>query len=150
MIAHKDQTACWAEPGTPKTYPLSYEAYRRAREAEERPLPRHQALGTAVDRHMWDRWRMPPAPEVEVRLTMRADAPPRVRRMAMEILRVIRRGWPADEAIRHVSRRFGLRQARAQTCLAACLGVQRRPVPEDAAPPVERVTWPFSSPADWM
>ena len=150
MITPKDQTAGWVEPGTPHIYPLSYEAYRRAREAEERPLPRHQALSIAVDRHMWDRWRMPPTSEVEVRLTMRADAPPRIRRMAMEILRVIRRGRPADEAIRRVSRRFGLRQARAQACLAACLGVQLRPVHEDAAPPAERVTWPFSSPADWM
>jgi hypothetical protein len=131
MISSKNSTACWTEPGMPHAYPLSYEAYRRAREAEEKPLPRHQTLGAAVDRLMWDRWRVTSMPEVEVRLTMRADAPPRIRRMTGEILRAIQRGRPADEAIRHVSRRFGLRQARAQACLKACLGVQLRPVHDD-------------------
>jgi hypothetical protein len=134
MIGPKDGTACWVEPGTPHTYPLSYEAYRRTREAEERPLPRHQTLGATVDRHVWDRWRLEPTPEVEVRLTLRADAPPRIRRMTAEILRGIRRGRPADEAIRHVSRRFGLRQARVHACLEACLGVQLRPVHDELAP----------------
>ena len=99
---------------------------------------------------MWNRWRVPPTPEVEVLLTVRPDAPPRVRRMAAEILRAIRRGRPADEAIRHVSKRFGLRQARAQACLAACLGVQRRPIHEELGPAALRVQWPFSSPADGM
>src|SRR5262245_19306716 len=134
MIARSEQTSCWAEPGTQHTYPLSYEAYRRAREAEEKHLPRHQGLGTAVDHYVWDRWRLTTAPEVEVVLTMRADAPPRIRRMAAEILRAIRRGRPAAEAIRQVSRRFGLRQTRAQAYLAACLGVQRRLIQDDVMP----------------
>jgi hypothetical protein len=150
MIAPKDGTACWAEPGTPHTYPLAFEAYRRAREAEERPLPRHQCIGAAVDHQVWDRWRVPPKPEVEVVLTMRPDAPPRVRRMAAEILRAIRRGLPANDAIRRVSRRFGLQQSRAQACLAACLGVTLRPIHEDVTPAVGKIPWPFSSPADGM
>jgi len=150
LIAPQDRTLCWAEPGTQHTYPLSYEAYRRAREAEEKPLPRHLGLGPAVDHHVWDRWRLAPMPEVEVLLTMRADAPPRIRRMAAEILRAIRRGRPAEEAIRHVSRRFGLRQARAQACLAACLGVELLPIQHDAVPSAASTPWPFSHPADWM
>ena len=150
MSVPNNGTACWAEPGTLHTYPLSFEAYRRAREAEERPLPRHQTLGAAVDHHVWDRWRLPPGPDVQVLLTMRADAPPRVRRMAGEILRAIRRGRSADQAIRDVSRRFGLGQARAQACLAACLGMTVLPLHEDAAPVAQKVPWPFSRPADWM
>jgi hypothetical protein len=134
MIGSEDRTECWTEPGTPHIYPLSYEAYRRAREAEERPLPRHQTLGVAVDRHIWERWRLTPAPEVEVRLTLCADAPPRIRRMISEILRAIRRGRPAEEAIRHVSRRFGLRQARIHAFLEASLGIQLRPIHDDEAP----------------
>lgn len=148
MIAPKEQTSYWAEPGTPHTYPLSFEAYRRTREAEERPLPRHQGLGPAVDHFVWNRWRIAPTPEVEVLLTMRADAPPRIRRMTAEILRAIRHGQPAADAIRHVSRRFGLRRARAQACLAACLGVELLPIQHDAAPSVGTVRWPFSRPGD--
>jgi hypothetical protein len=134
MIGSNDRTRWWAEPGTPHIYPLSYEAYRRAREAEEGHPPRHQTLGAAVDRQVWDRWRVAPTPEVEVRLTVRGDAPPRIRRMTAEILRAIRRGQSADEAIRHVSRRFGLRQARVQACLEACLGVQLQPIHDNLAP----------------
>jgi hypothetical protein len=150
MVAPKDQTSCWAEPGTQHSYPLSYEAYSRAREAEEKMPPRHQTLGAAVDRYVWNRWRLKPMPEVEVQLTMRADAPPRIRRMVAEILRSIRRGRPAQEAIRQVSHRFGLRQTHAQACLAACLDVQRRPIDEDSMPAAGGSPWPFNSPADWM
>ncbi|HWC04922.1 MAG TPA: hypothetical protein VHF87_19390 [Methylomirabilota bacterium] len=150
MIAPNEQTSCWAEPGTPNAYPLSYDAYRRVREAEEKPRPRHQALGAAVDQYVWSRWRLAPAPEVEVLLTVHHDAPPRIRRMAAEILRAIRRGRPADEAIRHVSRRFGLRQARTQACLAAWLGVRLRPIHHDVTPSAGGIRWPFSRPADWM
>jgi hypothetical protein len=70
-------------------------------------------------------------PEVEIRLTVRADAPLRIRRMTGEILRAIQRGRSADEAIRHVSRRFGLRTTRAQAFLGACLGIQLHPVHDD-------------------
>jgi hypothetical protein len=146
-----DRATCWAEPGTQHTYPVSFEAYRRAREAEEKYAPRHRTLGAAVDRYVWDQWRVASAspPEVEVLLTLRADAPPRIRRMALEILRAIRRGRPANEAIGHVSRRFGLRRQRAQACLAACLGVQRRPVLDDTAPRLD-TPGPFSRSADWI
>ena len=150
MIISKDQTAYWADPSTEHTYPLSYEAYRRAREAEEKRPPRHQALGAAADHYVWDRWRVRPMHEVEVLLRMRADSPPRIRRIVAEILRAIRRGRPAEEAIRHISRRFGLRQTHVQACLAACLGVQMRPIDDDVAPPAARTRWPFSRPADWM
>jgi hypothetical protein len=150
MIAPQN-LACWAEPGTQQTYPLSYEAYRRVREAEEKPLRRHQPLGIAADHYVWERWRVRHSPDVEVGLTMRADAPPRIRRMVAEILRAIRRGRPADEAIRHVSRRFGLRQTRVHACLAACLDVQLQPIQDDLTPTVGGVLlWPFNSPADWM
>lgn len=149
MTAPEDRALCWAEPGTGHTYPLSYEAYRRTREAEEGRLPRHQGLGAALDHYVCALWRVP-VPETEVLLTMRADAPPRMRRMTGEILRAIRRGRSADEAIRRVSRRFGLRHARAQACLAACLDVQLRPIQDDAAPAAGGITWPFSRPADWM
>jgi hypothetical protein len=149
MSGSKDGSA-WAEPGTQQTYPLSYDAYRRTREAEEKPLARHQTLGAAVDYHVWDRWRRPQTPEVEVRVTVRADAPPRIRRMAGEVLRAIRRGQPADKAIRRVSRRFGLRQARVQACLGACLDVQTHSIPDPGTPPAGKYSWPFSRPADWM
>jgi hypothetical protein len=54
--------------------------------------------------------------------------------MISEILRAIRRGRPAEEAIRQVSRRFGLRQARIHACLEASLGIQLRPIHDDVAP----------------
>jgi hypothetical protein len=150
MLVSKDPTTYWADPSTRQAYPLSYDAYRRAREAEDPAPPRHQGLDPAADQYVWDRWRVTSSPEVEVLLTMHPDAPPRIRRMAGEILRAIRRGRPADEAIRHVSRRFGLRQGRAHACLAACREVRVRPIPEDPAPPAEQARWPFSRPADWM
>jgi hypothetical protein len=150
MFVTKDQTPYWADPSTHQAYPLAYDAYRRAREAEDPPLPRHRSLEPAADQYVWDRWRLTPSPEVEVLLTMHPDAPPRIRRMVGEIIRAIRRGRPADDAIRQVSRRFGLRQTRAQACLAACLEVQVRPIPEEPAPRAEQPRWPFSPPADWM
>jgi hypothetical protein len=149
MRRSEDGSGCWAEPGTQQTYPLSYDAYRRTREAEEKPLARHQTLGAAVDHHVWDRWRRQ-TPEVEVRVTVRDDAPPRIRRMAGEILRAIKRGQPARQAIRRVSRRFGLRQARAQACLGACLDVQMHSIPDPGASGPGKYPWPFSRPVDWM
>jgi len=149
MAMPENRSAYWAEPETGQAYPLSFEAYRRAREAEERPLARHLTLGAALDRQVWDRWRLAPTPEVEVLLTIRADAPPRVRRIASEVLRAIRRGRPAGDAIRQVSSRFGLRQARARACLADCLGFQMRPVRDDGAAPA-RARQPVAYPVDLM
>src|SRR6266496_1210623 len=51
------RTGSWIEPGTRQAYPTSYHAYRRAREAEEKPLARHRALGADVDHYLWRRWR---------------------------------------------------------------------------------------------
>jgi len=39
----------WVEPGTAQCYPLSFGAYRRMREAEDKPLSRHRAFGQDID-----------------------------------------------------------------------------------------------------
>jgi hypothetical protein len=117
----------WIEPGTDHVYPLSFRAYRRAREAEEKPLPRHRTLGPDIDHYVWRRGLNSAAPGAEVHLTVRATAPPRVRRIVSEVLRAIRRGHPAGDAIRHVSRRFGLRQAHARAFISASIGFELRP-----------------------
>ncbi len=88
----------WVEPGTRQIYPMSYPAYRRTREAEDRRPPRHRSLGPDVDHYLCRRWRARAEPEVAVRLTMRPDTPPRIRRIVNEILRAIRRGQPAGDA----------------------------------------------------
>lgn len=116
----------WVEPRTRRVYPLAFEAYRRRREAQERPRSGHRALGPAVDGYVWRRWGDPRSPDVEILLTLRADTSPRLRRLVAEILRAIRRGRSAPEAIRQVARRFGLRQTQARACLAACLGFTTR------------------------
>jgi hypothetical protein len=66
-------------------------------------------------------------PGVEVHLTVRADTSPRIQRIVTEVLRSIRRGRPAGEAIRHVSRRFGLRQTHARAFISASIGFELRP-----------------------
>src|SRR5262245_38684370 len=99
----------WVDPGTNHVYPLSYWAYRRAREAEERMPARHRAFAADIDLYLWGRGLGEGDRDVEVHLTVRPDAPPRVRRIVAEVLRAIRRGQPASEAIRQVARRFGLR-----------------------------------------
>lgn len=112
----------WVEPHTRHIYPLGFEAYRRRREAEERPLPGHRVLSPDVDGYVWRRWGNARSPDVEIILKLRAGTSPRIRRLVAEILRVIRRGHSASDAIRQVSRRFGLRQTQARACLAACVG----------------------------
>jgi hypothetical protein len=69
-----------------------------------------------------------------VLLTVRQDAPPRIRRIVAEILRAIRRGQPAGDAIRHVARRFGLRHTRAREFITACIGFEIRPRPGAMSP----------------
>jgi hypothetical protein len=117
----------WVEPRTGTAYPVRYEAYRRMREAQERPLPGHRKLGPDVDRYVWQRWGHSPSPDVEILLTLRTDTPTRIRRLVADILRAIRHGRPAPDAIREVSRQFGLRPARTRACLAACLGFAALP-----------------------
>jgi hypothetical protein len=126
--------ACWLDPGTERIYPTSYRAYRRTREAEEKPLPRHRTLGPDVDHYVWRRGMGSTGLEVEVLLTVRQDAPPRIRRIVAEILRAIRRGQPAGHAIRHVARRFGLRHTRAREFITACIGFEIRPRPGAMSP----------------
>jgi hypothetical protein len=116
----------WIEPGTGHMYPLSYGAYRRAREAEEKRLPRHQTLGPMVDYHVWQRERGQSAHDVDVMLRIRADVPPRIRRMISEVLLAIRRGHPAPDAIRQAARRFGLRHERTRSFIAAAVNFEMR------------------------
>jgi hypothetical protein len=122
--------AYWVDPGTDLVYPLSYRAYRRAREAEEKTPPRHRTLGPDVDSHVWRRGLSTGTPETEVSLTVRPDTPLRVRRMLAQVLRSIRRGRAAGDAIRHVSRRFGLAQTRARAFITASIGFEVRPHPD--------------------
>jgi hypothetical protein len=133
--------AYWVEPGTDRVYPLSYCAYQRTREAEEKTPPRHRTLGPDVDHYVWRRGLSLTTPEVEVSLTVRSDAPPRIRRIVGEVLLAIRRGRPAGDAIRHVSRRFGLRQTRARAFITASIGFEVR-VPQDAIASFAPAHWP--------
>src|SRR5262245_45830092 len=124
----------WVEPDTQQTYPTTYVAYRRAREAQERPPARHQKLGLEVDRYAWRRWQARTTPGGEVLLMFRDGTSPRIQRMVAEILRGIRRGQAANEAIRHVARRFGLRQTRARAFIGDCLRFEVRPREDTAHP----------------
>jgi hypothetical protein len=117
---------CWIEPGTDLAYPLAYTAYRRTREAQEKWLPRHQTVDAQIDRYVWRRWRLAAAHDVDVILTFRSGVPPRVRRIVREVLRNIARGAPAAAAIRHVARRFGLRQGQARAFITAGIGFELR------------------------
>lgn len=128
----------WIEPRTRHAYPVRYDAYRRMRETQERPLAGHRGLGPDVDHYVWHRWGPGRAPDVEILLTLREDTPARIRRLVGEILRAIRRGRPAADAIREVSRRFGLRPARTRACLAACLGFTALPRGDELSRLTER------------
>jgi hypothetical protein len=120
------RVASWVDPGTYHEYPTSYTAYRRAREAQERMPPRHRGLGPDVDRYLARRWRDSVPPDVDVVLTFRPGAPPRLRRIVGEVLRAIRRGKPAGDAIRYVARRFGLRHPRARALITAGIDFEVR------------------------
>jgi hypothetical protein len=143
-------TECWMEPGTHRTYPTSYWAYRRTREAQEKTPARHCALGREVDRYAWRRWRGPMASNIDVILTFRPGVSPRIQRIVSEVLRAIRRGRPAPEAIRRVARRFGLRHTHARAFITEAIAYELHargdlPAQVDGAP--------CSSPsslADWM
>lgn len=140
----------WVEPGTRVVYPTSYCAYRRTREAEEKPPPRHCGFGPEIDRYIWRRWRGPVAAEVDVVLSFRPGASPRVQRMVGEVLRAIRRGRPAGEAIRHVARRFGLRHAHARAFITAGIAFEMRSR-YDAIASLGEGPWPSkSSLVEWM
>jgi hypothetical protein len=132
----------WVDPRSHHSYPLTFEAYRRHREAEERPLSRHRRLGPDVDGYVWRRWGNIRSADVEILLTLRADTSPRLRRLVAETLRIIRRGSSASEAIRRVSRRFRLRQAHTRACLAACVGFMTRSRGHATSALTER-PWPF-------
>lgn len=127
------RSACWVDPGTDQVYPLSYRAYRQAREAEEKMPSRHRTLGPDVDYDVWRRGLSLWASGAEVFLIVRPNAPLRIRRMVAEVLRSIRRGQPAAEAIRHVSRRFGLAQTRARAFITASIDFEVQPHPDALA-----------------
>ena len=124
----------WIEPRTHLAYPLSFTAYRRTREAQEKSPPRHRGLGPEIDRYVWRRWQRPPAENVEVVLTFRPGTSPRVQRIVGEVLRAIRRGRPAADAIHHVARRFGLRYANARAFISAGLRFEMLPRHDAMAP----------------
>jgi hypothetical protein len=63
-------------------------------------------------------------------MTFASETSPRVRRLVGEVLRAIARGRPASDAIRHVARRYGLRQGQARAFIAAGVSYEvRRPEP---------------------
>ena len=117
----------WIEPRTHLAYPLSFSAYRRTREAQEKFPPRHRGLGPEIDRYVWRRWQRSPAETVDVVLTFHPGTSPRVQRIVGEVLRAIRRGQPATDAIHQVARRFGLRHANARAFISAGLRFEMLP-----------------------
>lgn len=119
---------CWVEPGTSLIYPTAYKAYRRVREAQEKTPARHCALGAEVNRHVWRRWASRRDGDVDVVLTLRPSVSPRVQRIVSEVLRAIRRGRPAEDAIRHVARRFGLRHKHARAFISGAIAFEIRAV----------------------
>jgi hypothetical protein len=143
-------TEHWVEPGTHRTYPLSYWAYRRTREAQEKSPPRHCTLGPEVDRYVWHRWRGPAASELDVVLTFRPGVSPRIQRIVGEVLRAIRRGQPAREAIRRVARRFGLRHAHARAFITDAIAYEMRARVDLMASSGGGPWSPSSALADWM
>ena len=114
----------WVDPGTDCMYPLAYGAYRRAREAEERSPARHRRFGPEIDKYLWQHARSLSATDIEVLFTVRRDTPPRIRRIIAEVLRAIRQGESAPDAIGHISRRFRLRRMRARALIASCIGFE--------------------------
>ena len=125
---------CWVEPHTHVPYPQEYEEYRRVRETEERWPARHRTLAPDVDRYVWEWWKQSSGGDTEVVLSFGPDTSPRVRRLVGEVLRAIARGRPAREAIRHVARRFGLRQGQARAFIAVGLSYEVRRPDEPLAP----------------
>jgi len=144
------EASYWVEPGTSHAYPMSYQAYRRTREAEEKPPPRHRGLGSEIDHYVWRRWRRAAVPDVEVLLTFRPGAPPRVRRIVAEILLAIRRGESPGKSIRRVARQFGLRHTRALAFITAAIGFEMRPRQDAPSSFVASHCSPNSTLADWI
>jgi hypothetical protein len=140
----------WVEPGTRDEYPTSYPAYRRTREAQEKTPPRHRGLGPDLDRYLSRRWRGRATSDVDVVLTFRPGAPLRVQRIVGEILRAIRRGRPAGDAIRHVARRFGLRHAHARAFITAGIAFEIRTRHDPKALIAEAPCSSSGPLADWM
>ena len=66
-----------------------------------------------------------------------------------EVLRAIRRGRPAPDAIRQVARRFGLRHAHARAFITAGIGFEiRSRLPEAWVAGVTMSSYSLSS--DWI
>jgi hypothetical protein len=100
----------------------------------EKSPPRHRGIGPEIDRYVWRRWQRPPLEIVDVVLTFRPGTSPRVQRIVGEVLRAIRRGPRAPDAIHHVAKRFGLRHAKAGAFISAGLRFEMLPRHEAAAP----------------
>jgi hypothetical protein len=123
-MSRRADAECWVDPGTRLAYPTVYAAYRRTRETQEKSPPRHCGLGREVDLYVWRRWQRPRAGDVDVVLTFRPGTSPRVQRIVGEVLRAIRRGQAAGNAIRRVARRFGLRHGHAHAFITAGIGFE--------------------------
>ena len=115
----------WIEPGTREAYPVAYGAYRRKREAQEKRPARHRQLGSDIDYDLWRRW-LTTGADADIVLAVRPGTSPRVQRLVTQVLWGIRRGRPANEAIRHVARRFGLRRGRACAFITTGILVERQ------------------------
>jgi hypothetical protein len=115
----------WREPRSHTVYPFGFEAYRRAREREERWPARHQRLGHQVDRQQWREWTSRPA-STAVALEIAHKVPPRIHRVIGAVLRSIRHGQSADQAIRQVSRRLRVKPFRVRAWIAANVQCRRR------------------------
>jgi hypothetical protein len=148
-MSHRPDVECWVDPGTHLAYPTVYNAYRRTREAQEKSPPRHRGLGPEIDRYVWRHWQGRLAADVDVVLTFRPGTSPRVQRIVSEVLRAIRRGQPAGDAIRHVARRFGLRYAHARAFITAGIGFEMHARHESMAP-VGAGPRTANGPLDWM
>ena len=116
----------WREPLTRGLYPFSFEAYRARRESEERWPPRHQRLGAQVDREQWRQWAIPGP--VVVELVVRSTAPPRIQRIIGEVLRAIRHGASAKQAIRAAARRLRVKPVRVRSWIATHVACRQAPV----------------------
>jgi len=125
-MSSRSEELYWIEPETGDTYPTSYGEYRRRREAQEKPPARHRGLGPEVDRQVWQHWHQRESPELDVVLTFRTGVSPRVQRLVSEVLRSIRRGHPAGEAISKVGRRFGLRHRQAHAFISSAIAFEVR------------------------
>ena len=118
-------SGCWIEPGTQEAYPVAFDAYRRKREAQDRRPSRFRQMGPDIEHMLWRR--LASASDVDIVLAFRPGVSPRIKRLVGQVLRSIRRGRSAREAIRRIARRFGLRPGWARAFIAGGIVLERHP-----------------------